>query len=304
MAAAPLTVVMITRDRRDSALHAVRTLRALPEQPPVIVVDNGSSDGTADTLSALAGVQVIRPGRNLGSAGRTLGVEAARSPYVAFSDDDSWWAPGALARAAQLFERHDRLGLLAAQTSVGPLQRPDPLNAVLAAAPVGREADLPGPSVLGFLACSAVVRRSAYLQVGGFHPRLGIGGEEELLALDLAAAGWGLAFVADVLAHHHPDAGQPRIDRAARQRRNELWTTWLRRPASEALMHTARCAWAALDDPVARQALRQSTAGFPWVLRERRPLPRPIVQRVRQLEQAAARPGRSVNAATPVRAET
>lgn len=287
MAAAPVTVVMITKDRRDSALHTVRMLRALPEQPPVIVVDNGSSDGTADALSALPGVQVISPGRNLGSAGRTLGVEAARSPYVAFSDDDSWWAPGALSRAAELFEHHPRLGLLAGHTLVGPSQRPDPLNAMLAAAPLGREPDLPGPSVLGFLACAAVVRRSAYLQVGGFHPRLGIGGEEQLLAVDLAAAGWGLAYVADVVAHHHPDPGRPRTGRAVRQRRNELWSLWLRRPATEAFRHTARCAWAALGDPVAGQALRQSIAALPWVLAERRPLPRPVLQQLRRLEHGA-----------------
>jgi glycosyltransferase involved in cell wall biosynthesis len=99
MAVARLTVVMITKDRRNSAVHAVRMLRAMPDDVPVIVVDNASTDGTAEALAglgALGGVTVIRAATNLGSAGRTVGVEAAASPYVAFADDDSWWAPGAL----------------------------------------------------------------------------------------------------------------------------------------------------------------------------------------------------------------
>ncbi len=61
--------------------------------------------------------------------------------------------------------------------------------------PLPVEPDLPGPPVLGFLACAAIVRRKAYLEVGGFDPRMMIGGEEELLAADLASAGWGLAYV-------------------------------------------------------------------------------------------------------------
>jgi hypothetical protein len=51
--------------------------------------------------------------------------------------------------------------------------------------------DLPGPPVLGFIACGGIVRRAAFLEVGGFNSRLGVGGEEELLAVDLTARGWG-----------------------------------------------------------------------------------------------------------------
>ncbi|WP_316043552.1 hypothetical protein [Actinomadura sp. CNU-125] len=42
------TVVVITRDRRDSLLAVLARLRDLPDGPPVIVVDNASRDGTPD----------------------------------------------------------------------------------------------------------------------------------------------------------------------------------------------------------------------------------------------------------------
>jgi GT2 family glycosyltransferase len=113
--------------------------------------------------------------RNRGGAARTVGARLVDSPYVAFSDDDSWWAPGALGQAAELLDRHPRLAVLAARVLVGPDRRRDPVCDEMAHSPLGRAADLPGPSVLGFIACGAVVRRSAFLEVGGFHARLGVG---------------------------------------------------------------------------------------------------------------------------------
>ena len=47
MADPRVAVVMITHDRRDEADAALARLESLPEQPAVVLVDNGSSDGTA-----------------------------------------------------------------------------------------------------------------------------------------------------------------------------------------------------------------------------------------------------------------
>ncbi|MBW3646273.1 MAG: glycosyltransferase, partial [Actinobacteria bacterium] len=153
-------------------------------------------DGSADAVAAaFPDVQLIRSVDNMGAAGRTLGVQAARTPFVAFADDDSWWAPGALATAARCFAQAPRLGLLAARILVGPQERVDPACTAMRHSPLPARADLPGPSVLGFVACGSVVRRAVYLQVGGFSGLLFFAGEELLLAQDLATAGWGVAYV-------------------------------------------------------------------------------------------------------------
>jgi GT2 family glycosyltransferase len=275
---------MITRDRCASAVRSVDALAALPERPPVIVIDNGSSDQTVAELSGRPGVQVICAGRNLGAAGRTIGVERAATPYVAFSDDDSWWAPGALELAATVLDDHPRLAVLVARSLVGPGNAEDPLNAALELAPLGRDDDLPGPTVIGFLACSAVVRREAFLRAGGFHPRFGVGGEEELLALDLLAAGWGLAYVRDVVAHHHPTSAAPRPRRQITMIRNELWACWLRRRLSTVGLRTSSAAVAAVRDRLARRGLREALYGLPWVLSQRRAVPYAVEQMVRQVE--------------------
>jgi GT2 family glycosyltransferase len=292
-------VVVITRDRRESLLRTLDRLAALPERPPVVVVDNGSADGTAQAVRARhPAVGLLTPGRNLGAVGRNLGAAALAAPYVAFSDDDSWWEPGALARAVRVFDEHPRLALIAAATSVGESAgHPDPLNEVLAASPLGTEADLPGPSVLGFLACAAVVRREAFLGVGGFHPVLHFGAEERLLALDLAARGWGLAHCPEVVARHDPDPGG-RPGRTARVRRNDLLTAWMRRPLRHALARTAGLARDSRTDPQARRALAGAARRLPSALAHRRVLPPSLERRVRALEPGRpARPGRPVRTA-------
>ncbi len=105
----------------------------------------------------------------------------------------------------------------------------DPLNAVLAASPLPPEPDLPGRPVLGFLGCACVVRREAFLGAGGYHPLLFFGGEETLLAYDLAAAGQGVAYEPSLAARHHPE-DHGRTGRPFLVRRNHVLTTCLRRP--------------------------------------------------------------------------
>jgi GT2 family glycosyltransferase len=271
-------VVIATRNRRASVLWTLDRLAELPEQPPLVLVDNASTDGTPGAVRRRhPDVKVVELDANAGGAARNAGVSAHDTPLVAFSDDDSWWAPGALWLAAEQFERSERLGLLAARVLVGPEQRLDATCAAMRRSPLPREPGLPGPAVLGFLACGAVVRRSAFLSVGGFHPRLGVGGEESLLALDLAAAGWQLAYSDDVVAYHHPGGGGARAGRRGVQARNALWTAWLRRPARRALARTVALA----AHPA---ALFEAARGLPWVVRERRTLPRGVERAARAIE--------------------
>ncbi|MFI8990355.1 glycosyltransferase family 2 protein [Streptomyces antimycoticus] len=277
-------VVVATRDRVESLATALEHLTALPERPPVVVVDKGSTDRTRAMIAErYPHVRVLAPGEDRGPLARNDGVRAIGTPYVAFSDDDSWWRPGALARATTLLNGHPRLGALAGQLRVGPAERPASLNATLAASPVGRAEDLPGPEVYDFLACAAVVRRGAFLEAGGFHPLALSGGEETLLAYDLAAMGWGVSYCPEVVAHHEP-APSPSEERTAAMRRDELIGCWLRRPLPLAARRTAALLTEGGRDPVARAALRGLLARLPAALRLRRPLPPWIEEAARRVD--------------------
>jgi hypothetical protein len=176
-------------------------------------------------------------------------------------------------------ERHPRLAVLVGRMLVGEEERPDPICAEMASSPLGHEPDLPGPSVLGFLACGAVVRREAYLAAGGFDDVVFFMGEEERLALDLAALGWGLAYVDRVVAHHHPSPSRDSLERRARLARNRLLTTVLRRPwpvVARAVLADLR------DGPAGWLAVAQAGRRLPRALARRQVLP-PSVERRRLL---------------------
>jgi GT2 family glycosyltransferase len=281
-----VTVIIATRNRRDELTHTLHRLAELVPSPPVIVVDNGSTDGTVRAVrTQFPTVTLLALRRNHGAPGRNFGVQASRTPYIAFSDDDSWWAPGALQLAAQILDAHPRLGLLAGHTLVGPQQRPDPVALLMAQSPLPRPPDSPGPAVLGFLACSAVLRREAFLSVGGFSKVIFFPGEEALLCYDLAAAGWDRAYVADVVAHHHPSPhrGDP-VRRQAVERRNALLTTVMRRPPRVVVGAGAALARTAVHDVAARRALRGMLVRLPAALRRRALLPSAVEQQIRLLE--------------------
>lgn len=280
-----VTVVIATRNRRSELLRTLARLAALPEDPVVVVVDNGSTDGTVAAVRAEhPDVRVVPLGRNRGAAARNIGVHLARTPYVAFSDDDSWWEAGALARAAELFDAHPRLGLIAARTLVGPERTPDPINAAMAESPLPAEPGLPGPSILGFLACAAIVRRRAFLGVGGFSPVLFFVGEERMLAYDLAAAGWARCHVPEIVAVHQPSSTRPPSrERYRTELRNGVLTAWMRRPGPVALKETARLGMRAVRDGDSRAALLGAAIRLPAALAGRRPVPAAVEGGIRRL---------------------
>ncbi|MFF1271932.1 glycosyltransferase family 2 protein [Streptomyces marokkonensis] len=281
------TVVVITYNRRPELLRTLGRLAGLPERPRVIVTDNGSTDGTAEAVARHhSDVRLLRPGRNLGAAGRNLAVREVRTPYVAFCDDDSWWAPGSLSGAADLLDRHPALGSVTARIVVEPGGTEDPVVRELRHSPVPGPSWLPGPALGSFLAAATVLRTDAFRTAGGFNPRLWLGGEEELLAADLAADGWWLTYADHLTIHHRASAVRDATLRRRHGIRNTLWFTWLRRPAGPALRRTLNLARTVPRDTASLLAFAEAAAALPWVLRERRVLPREVESRLRLLEPA------------------
>jgi GT2 family glycosyltransferase len=275
-----IAVVVATRDRRESLLRSLDRLD-VPDGPPVMVVDNASADGTAAAVrTAHPRVRVLELPVNAGAVARTEGVRLAGTRYVAFADDDSWWEPGDLDRAADLLDAHPRVAVLVARVRMAADGAEDAVTRKHRAAVLGHSPGAPGPDVLSFPAFAAVVRRTAYLAVGGFSPLLFFGGEEHLLALDLAAAGWQLVFAEDLAAWHDP-AGpdRPSPERWALQTRNDRLVDWLRRPLPVALSATAGLARRAVTDPGARPALTGLLRRLPTALRARRPIHRELERR-------------------------
>jgi N-acetylglucosaminyl-diphospho-decaprenol L-rhamnosyltransferase len=264
-----ISVVLLTYN----CAHRIEAIvqRLLQLKVPVIAVDNGSSDATADVLARYEEIELVRLPHNLGAAGRNVGADRAHTPYILFCDDDGWYEPSGLPVLCDLFDRYPALGLINAKILVGAENRLDPVSSEMADSPLLDRHGLPGTVLLSFMAGAAAIRAAAYKEVGGYDQRFFIGGEEETLSFKLAKAGWQLRYVPEVVMHHHPslaNAGKLR----AYGMRNTLVNAWLHRRWRSALRWTV---FTLVDTPKNADFVRaivMTLRALPWVLRERDPM--------------------------------
>jgi glycosyltransferase involved in cell wall biosynthesis len=106
---AAVTVVIPTRNRRDLLLRTLHSvLRQREVDLSVVVVDEASTDGSADAVRHVADgrVRVVRHSTCQGVArARNTGIEHAATPWVAFVDDDDLWSPDKLPAQLDVLRR-------------------------------------------------------------------------------------------------------------------------------------------------------------------------------------------------------
>jgi GT2 family glycosyltransferase len=130
-----VTAVVVTYNRRDLLLEALAAVHAQSRAPDaVIVVDNASTDGTADAVRAsFPGVQLAELARNTGGAGGfACGLAlalAAAADLVWLMDDDTIPEPDALRMLLAARDRRpDRPPALVASAVLWTDGRPHPMN--------------------------------------------------------------------------------------------------------------------------------------------------------------------------------
>jgi GT2 family glycosyltransferase len=264
-----VTIVLLTYNCAHRVAPILGELLAL--KIPIIAIDNGSADHTPDLLRDFQAVEVIALEHNIGAAARNVGAQRTVTPYVAFCDDDGWFERDGLTRAADALDAHASLGLVNGRIMVGDQQRLDPISVEMADSPLPERDGIPGAVLLGFMAGACIARVEAYLAVGGYEAEFFMGGEEEALAIKLAAAGWKMRYRSDVVVQHRPSQANATQLRAYGLR-NALWTRWIYRRPTTAAIATLRLL---AERPKNRDwliGLGLALRGLPWVLSRRRPV--------------------------------
>jgi glycosyltransferase involved in cell wall biosynthesis len=194
MSAAPTISVVIPC--YNGARYIGATLRSVVAQSgvnlEVIVVDDGSSDASADLVEReFPDVRVIRQSNQGVAAARNLGVRSASHDWVAFIDADDIWLPGKLQTQWRLHMEQPQahMSYTAWHVWSSDTLEPDPM---LQADFERREADpirRNGPSGWIYpellLDCSVwtstvLVRRALLVELGGFDTELRIGEDYDL----------------------------------------------------------------------------------------------------------------------------
>jgi glycosyltransferase involved in cell wall biosynthesis len=108
-----VSVVIPTHDRPRLLPRAVESARAAGADVEIIVVDDASTDETAEVCRSLSGVKYVRVERNQGVAGaRNIGTFASTGRYIAFLDDDDLRLPGSLDLQAAALDANPNAGFV------------------------------------------------------------------------------------------------------------------------------------------------------------------------------------------------
>ena len=232
-----LSVIVVSWNVKELLLGC---LRALADEDikdeltlDVLVIDNASSDGSAEAARSLPGVRVIETGRNLGyGRANNLGFEQATSGHFLVLNPDTIPQPGSLRTLLDFVDAYPRAGLVAPRLlnpdgthQEAAFRFPTIWMALLDLFPPPRV--VPGrvrrwllssrfngrypqasrnrePYRIDHpLGACMLVNRAAYCEVGGFDPGLLIYSEEVDLALRYEAAGWESWQVPDAEVIHY-----------------------------------------------------------------------------------------------------
>lgn len=174
-----------------------------------IIVDDGSTDGTA-LIARRFGFRVISTENRGLSSARNTGLEAATGEIVAYIDDDARPDPHWLTYLAGTFMRSEYVG-------VGGPNVPPPGDGQIAEC----VANAPGGPVHVLLSdrqaehipgCNMAFRKEALLAIGGFDPRYRAAGDDVDICWRLQEQGWAIGFSPAAMVWHH--------------RRNSVRTYW------------------------------------------------------------------------------
>lgn len=281
-----LSVLILTRDRRCDLIRSVAAV--LPQLMPcdeLLVLENGGSAACTGGLEErFPAVTVRRSDTNLGvPGGRNLLAAGARGEVLVFIDDDAVATPGLCDGLRRRFAADPELGVVALRIDDPKTGEP-------------RSHEFPDrrkhmvdllfqPTY--FVGAGCAVRRQAFFAAGGFDASLFYSLEELDLSFRLAAHGARFLYDPELRVVHHAVGGGADgwLERIVANR----WRVPVRHlpapmAASHVLLWSGLLLWRALRHGKLAAwwaGLCSGVSGLPEALRERRPLPREVIARLR-----------------------
>jgi GT2 family glycosyltransferase len=210
-----ISVVVVNWNRKDLLRACLASLaRQRGAAFETIVVDNGSSDGSADAAEREFGARVIRNRENRGfCAANNQGIAAARGEFIALLNNDAEAEPDWLAELERACSRAVDIGMAASKVLVwedparidkaGHLIFPDGQNRGRGAGAkdVGqfdREEEVLWPD-----GCAAMYRKGMLEEIGGFDEDFFAYGDDAELGLRARIAGWRCWYAPRAVVRHH-----------------------------------------------------------------------------------------------------
>jgi GT2 family glycosyltransferase len=193
-----VSILIVTWNRRRDLSRSIES--ALGQSYPnieVVVVDNASTDGTAEMVALdFPQVHLVRSATNLGCpSGRNLGFAHCRGTYIYMLDDDGWLKKDAIELAVRRAETDDAIGVVMSRIyefEDGRIIRHRPVNLDQSV------------YLAGFSGGCSLIRRSALKAAGYFPEDFFRQAEESDLALRMLDAGYFCLLEPASVMYHAP----------------------------------------------------------------------------------------------------
>lgn len=225
-----VSVVMLSFNRKNDAAEGIRELLAQDyKNLEIIVVDNGSTDGTAEMLTekfSREKVKLIALPRNIGVAAYNIGFEKAAGEYIVVLDDDSFPEKNAIPRMVEEFQKNDKLGVVAfniknhEEFKYSDLSNPSEMS----------DSSYSSNQTnyrMAFNGCGAGIRKSVIDRVGGYPEEFFLYWNEQDLAIRLLAVGYQIQSFDDIIAYHkYSPANRESLRAPFYYTRNLFWLIW------------------------------------------------------------------------------
>jgi hypothetical protein len=227
--------VVVTMGNRCEALRlaVASILRADPTSDVVVVSNGGGRLGDAGLEDPR--VSVVELPENLGApGGRDQAVRVLGTDLVGFLDDDAELRSAAGDRIRAAFEDDPELGAVTLRLvdEAGKTQRRHLPR-------IGSSGETVGGEVTTILEGASVIRRDAYLEVGGYFTDLVYAHEALELCWRLIDRGWRIRYLADVEVFHPRTPISRHADGWFRTGRNRVWIARRTLPWPVAIVHVA-----------------------------------------------------------------
>jgi GT2 family glycosyltransferase len=273
-----VSVVILTFNRWENILGLLDELSCLGDPDvEIIVVDNGSADGTGGAVAAAhPEVRLVALGENMGVGGRNRGMGVARGDIILTLDDDmTGMDDAALVHLREAFADDPELGALNLKVTWPGTDR---VRDWVHHRPVSH-ADR---AFRTYEVTEGAVawRRQALDDVGLYREDFFISHEGLDLALRLIDAGWAVGYDGSIaVGHMHAVGGRKSWRRYYYDTRNLFWIAVLHLPWRDAVWYLAKGLGAmlvySLRDGFGKywwRAVRDGLAASRWLRRERKPV--------------------------------
>jgi GT2 family glycosyltransferase len=193
-----VSIVILSYNRKEDIRESLEKLYSYGlNDIEIIVVDNGSSDGTSQMIeSEYPSVRLLKLDKNIGVSGYNKGFEISKGRYILILDDDSFPSENSVKRMIEEFEKDETVGIIAFD-----VRNYSSYN--LVSNQTKKEEQTENKRYLmGFNGAGAGIRKSLIDKIGGYPDEFFLYWNETDLAIRVLNEGYKILWVNDIISYH------------------------------------------------------------------------------------------------------